>query len=95
LNAKYVAAFRRGLQDEGYVDGQNLAVEYRWAEDHRDRLPGLAEGLVRRNVEVIAPWSSSALGHGLRQRAAISLGRRLSSALPPVPGLASQSRAGR
>ena len=49
----FVAAFRAALNDSGYVEGSNLAVEYRWAEDHRDRLPGLAEDLVRRNVEVI------------------------------------------
>jgi putative tryptophan/tyrosine transport system substrate-binding protein len=41
------------LNDAGYVEGSNLAVEYRWAEDHRDRLPGLAEDLVHRKVEVI------------------------------------------
>jgi putative tryptophan/tyrosine transport system substrate-binding protein len=49
----FVAAFRSGLNDAGYVEGSNLAVEYRWAKDHRDRLPALAEDLVRHNVEVI------------------------------------------
>ena len=47
----FVAAFRSGLNDAGYVEGSNLAVEYRWAEDHRDRLPALAEDIVTPAVD--------------------------------------------
>ena len=50
----YVAAFRQGLGETGYVEGNNVTIEYRWAEDHYDRLPGLAEELVRRKMDVIA-----------------------------------------
>ena len=52
-NTGFVAAMRTGLAETGYVEGHNLTVEYRWAEDRPERLPELAQDLVRRNVEVI------------------------------------------
>ena len=51
--AYQTAAFHQGLKENGYVEGQNVAVEYRWAEGHYDRLPPLAADLVGRGVNVI------------------------------------------
>jgi putative ABC transport system substrate-binding protein len=58
--APMVAAFRQGLKEEGYVEGQNVAIESRWAEGHYEKLSDMAADLVRRQVSVIAATSTPA-----------------------------------
>ena len=57
----YVAGFRAGLKETGYVDGQNVAIEFRWAEGHYDRLPGMAADLVRKVAVLVATGGSPAV----------------------------------
>jgi ABC-type uncharacterized transport system substrate-binding protein len=62
-------AFRQGLQQSGYVEGRNVAIDYRWAESRTDRLPGMAAELVRRQVTVLVAMDTASV---LAARAATS-----------------------
>jgi putative tryptophan/tyrosine transport system substrate-binding protein len=68
--AAIVAAFRQGLKETGFVEGQNLAIEYRWADNQHDRLPALAADLVSRKVAVIV--TSGSVPPALAAKAATS-----------------------
>src|SRR5258708_24574501 len=68
--AYVVAAFHRGLREGGYSEGQNVGIEYRWAEGQYDRLPELAVDLVRRKVALIA--STGGIGAAIAAKQATS-----------------------
>ena len=58
--AAYVQAFIRGLAETGHTVGENVAIEYRWAEGHYDHIPDMVDDLVRRRVAVLAPNTPAA-----------------------------------
>jgi putative tryptophan/tyrosine transport system substrate-binding protein len=82
--AHSLTAFRQGLSDKGYIEGQNVAFEYRWAESQYDRLPALADELVRRQVDVIVAGGGGGLAATAAKGATATIPIVFSSNFDPV-----------
>jgi putative ABC transport system substrate-binding protein len=79
--APYIAAFREGLKESSYVDGQNVVIEFQWAEGDVDRLPEMAADLVRRQVSVIV---ANTPGNVLAKKATTTIPIVFTTASDPV-----------
>jgi putative ABC transport system substrate-binding protein len=95
-DAELVAAFRRALSESGFVEGQNVAIEFRWADGRLDQLPALAAELIERKVAVLFAGASESLSGALRVAAA-SVPVVFATAVDPVAAhlIASLNRPGR
>jgi putative ABC transport system substrate-binding protein len=83
-SAYLVDALRQGLGESGYVDGQNVAIEYRWADGQYDRLPSLAADLVRRDVAIIVATGAGGLAAQAAKKATSTIPIVFSSAVDPI-----------
>jgi putative tryptophan/tyrosine transport system substrate-binding protein len=83
-SADLVDALRQGLAESGYVEGQNVTIEYRWADGRYDRLPSLAAELVRRDVAVIVATGAGGLAAQAAKRATATIPIVFSSAVDPI-----------